>query len=149
MSACSRWTKSWTLARTSSRHPYIDPVVSNEMASSISPPGGNPVPDPPASLSSAALAVDLTDADLATDTFDEDLVKDALDAIDALEIDLDIDVLDADLDKDALDADFDMDALEADLVRTAVVSVLGSFDFRLSSAAAISVSSTSSIRSEP
>ena len=106
----------------------MDPVVSNEMTTSMSPPGGRGGAEGPAA--SSTLAVDRTDDDLARDALDADFDKDTLEA------DLERDALDADLLRDALDDDLDRDGL-------------GKLDLRLSSAAAISVSSTSSITSCP
>ena len=81
MSACNLCIKSLTLARTSSRTPYIDPVVSNDIVTSNKPPGGNGTDVSMASsFSSSAVAsvsAPLTLAvDLALADFDKDLVKD-------------------------------------------------------------------------
>ena len=76
ISACNLWAKSLILARTSSRQPYIDPVVSNDIATSRSPPGGRGAAAPEAPLLPAVtLAV-----------FDKDFVIDAAFFNDALDV---------------------------------------------------------------
>ena len=132
MSACNLCIRSLTLARTSSRTPYIEPVVSNDIATSSKPPGGSGTDVSMASSSSSSvvlhlssslpLAVDLTLAD-----FDNDLVKDS--DLFALLVDRTLAVLDSDLviDSAFFNDSFDTSAVspmhEPDFNGTTVVTV--------------------------